>query len=136
VTGGWRTLHNEEPHRLDASPNIVRVIKSRGVTLGGGHIARMRKMTNAYSNSVGKREGKRPLGRSRCRCKGNIRRNLREMEWEGVGRMYLTQDSDQRRIVVNTVMNLRVPQKAGNFLTSFSGTVLRGVSYTIIATFK
>jgi hypothetical protein len=50
------------------------------------------------------------------------------MEWEGVGRMYLTQDSDQRRIVVNTVMNLRVPQKAGNFLTSFSGTVLRGVS--------
>jgi hypothetical protein len=27
--GGWRRLHNEELHYLYASPNIVRVIKSR-----------------------------------------------------------------------------------------------------------
>jgi hypothetical protein len=29
MVGGWRRLHNEELHNLYASPNIVRVIKSR-----------------------------------------------------------------------------------------------------------
>jgi hypothetical protein len=29
VVGGWRRLHNEELHNLYASPNIIRVIKSR-----------------------------------------------------------------------------------------------------------
>jgi hypothetical protein len=29
VAGGWRRLHSEELHNLYASPNIVRVIKSR-----------------------------------------------------------------------------------------------------------
>jgi len=37
---------------------------------------------------------------------------------EDVDPFYLTQDSDQWRILTNTVMNLRVPQKEGNFLTS------------------
>jgi len=27
--GGWRRLHNEKLRILDASPNIIRVIKSR-----------------------------------------------------------------------------------------------------------
>jgi hypothetical protein len=29
VAEGWRRLHNEELHNLYASPNIIRVIKSR-----------------------------------------------------------------------------------------------------------
>jgi hypothetical protein len=29
VTGGWRRLHNEELYNLYASPNIIRVIKSK-----------------------------------------------------------------------------------------------------------
>jgi hypothetical protein len=29
VAGGWRKLYNEELHNLYASPNIIRVIKSR-----------------------------------------------------------------------------------------------------------
>jgi hypothetical protein len=29
VTGDWRRLHNEELHNSSASPNIIRVIKSR-----------------------------------------------------------------------------------------------------------
>ena len=31
VTGEWRKLHNEELNSLYSSPNIVRVIKSRGM---------------------------------------------------------------------------------------------------------
>jgi len=27
VTGEWRRLHNEEPHDLYCSPNIIQVIK-------------------------------------------------------------------------------------------------------------
>jgi hypothetical protein len=31
---------------------------------------------------VGKPEGKRPLGRHRCRCEDNIRMDLREIGWK------------------------------------------------------
>jgi hypothetical protein len=44
--------------------------------------------------------------------------DLREKGWEGVDLMHLAQDSDQWRAVVSTAMNLRVPLKAGNLLTS------------------
>jgi hypothetical protein len=55
---------------LYASPDIIRVIKSRRVRWTG-HVARMEKR-NAYNISVGKSEGKRTLGRHRCRWEDNI----------------------------------------------------------------
>jgi hypothetical protein len=64
---------------------------------------------NAYSILVGKPEGKRPLASPRHRWEENIRMDLREVGWEGVGWMHLARDRDQWRAPVNTVMNLRVP---------------------------
>jgi hypothetical protein len=39
---------------------------------------------NAYRISVGKPEGKRPLGRPRCMWVDNIKMDLREIGWDGV----------------------------------------------------
>jgi hypothetical protein len=49
-----------------------------------GHVARMVEKMNAYRMLVGKPEGKRPLGRSRCRCVNNIKMDLREIRWDGI----------------------------------------------------
>jgi hypothetical protein len=69
----------------------------------------MGEMRNAYSNLVGKSEGKKPVGRPRRRWENNIRMNRREIGWEDVDSMHLAQDRDQWRGLVNTVMKLWVP---------------------------
>jgi hypothetical protein len=66
VAGDWRRLHNEELHNLHASPNVIRVIKSKRMSWTG-HVARMEEMRNAFKILIGKSEGKRPLGRPRRR---------------------------------------------------------------------
>jgi hypothetical protein len=73
---------------------------------------------NAYNILVGQSEGRLTPRRPRRRRKNNIKIDLREVGWEDVDWIHLAQDRDQWRAVVNTVMNLRVPQKAGNLLTS------------------
>jgi hypothetical protein len=64
---------------------------------------------NAYRILVGKPEGKRPLGRPRRRWVDNIKIDLRGIGGDGMDWIDLAQDRDQRRALVNTVMNLRVP---------------------------
>jgi len=71
------------------------------------HVAFVGEMS-AYTNLSGEHEGKRPLGRPRSRWEDNTRKDLREVEWEGVDWIHLAQKRDQWRILVNTVMNLRV----------------------------
>jgi hypothetical protein len=66
VTGEWRTFCSEEPHILFSSSNIIRQIKSRRMRWAG-HVARMGEERKLYKVSVGKPEGKRPLGRPRRR---------------------------------------------------------------------
>jgi hypothetical protein len=63
----------------------------------------------AYRVLVGNPEGKRPLGRPRRRKVDNIKMDLREMGWDDMDWIDLTQYRDQRRALVNAVMNLRVP---------------------------
>jgi hypothetical protein len=54
-----------------------------------------REKMNAYRILVGKPEGKRPLGRRRCRCKNNIKTDLREIVWDGMDWIDLSQDGHQ-----------------------------------------
>jgi hypothetical protein len=88
--------------------DVVRVIKVYKNEMGGA--------CSAYRVLVGKREGKRPLGRPRRRWEDSIKMDLQEvgMDW-----IELAQDRDRWRALVNTVMNLWVPQSAGNILTSW-----------------
>jgi hypothetical protein len=63
---------------------------------------------NAYRLLVGKPEEKRPLGRPRRRWVDNIKMDLLEIGWGGVDCIFLAQDKDKWRALVNAVMNLRV----------------------------
>jgi hypothetical protein len=49
---------------------------------------------NAYQVLVGKPEGKRPLGRPRCRCEDNIKVGLKAKGWGGVDWIHLVQDRE------------------------------------------
>jgi hypothetical protein len=44
--------------------------------------------------------------------------NIQEVGYGSMEWIELTQDRDRWRKLVNVVMNLRVPENAGNFLTS------------------
>jgi hypothetical protein len=72
-----------------------------------GQVVRVGEGRNIYRVLVGKPEEKRPLGRPRRRRKDGIKMDLREIGWGG-GWIHLAQDRDRWRVVVNTVMNLRV----------------------------
>jgi hypothetical protein len=69
----------------------------------------MGKKRNACRILVGNPERERPLGRPRRRWKDNIKMDLRERGWSDMDWIDLAQDRDQRRALVNTVMNIRVP---------------------------
>jgi hypothetical protein len=75
----------------------------------GGACSTNGEKRNACRILVGKPEGKRPLGRPRRRWVDNIKIHIREIGWDGMDWIDLAQDRDQRRALVNTVMNLRVP---------------------------
>jgi hypothetical protein len=61
---------------------------------------------NADNILIGKPEGKRPFGRARRRWEGNIRKDLRNIGWEGVEWIHLALDKEQWRVLVNMVRKL------------------------------
>jgi hypothetical protein len=61
---------------------------------------------NACRIVVGKPEGKKPLGRLRCRWLDNITVDVREIGWIDMDWTDLVQDRDQWRALVKKVMNL------------------------------
>ena len=72
-------------------------------------MARMEEGRGVHKVLVGKPEGKRPLGKPRCRWDDNIKMDLQEVG-RGFGDwMELAQDRDRWRELVSTVMNFRVP---------------------------
>jgi hypothetical protein len=64
---------------------------------------------NVYRLLVGKPEGKRPLGRQRCRWIDNIKMDFLEIGLSDVNWIGLAQDRYRWRALVNSVKNLRVP---------------------------
>jgi hypothetical protein len=108
VTEDWRKLHNEQLNDMYSSPTIVWVIKSRRIRWAG-HVAHMGEERDMYRVLVEKCEGKRPLGKSRCRWEGNTKADLQEVGCGGMDWIELAYDRDRWQALVNVVMNLRVP---------------------------
>jgi hypothetical protein len=73
-----------------------------------GHIAGIGEKRNACRILVEKPGGKRLLGRSKRREVDNINMDLRDIEWRGRDWIDLPQDRDQWKVLVHTVMNIRV----------------------------
>jgi hypothetical protein len=82
-------MHNEELHNLYTLPNIIRLIKK-----WAWHIACMEKKTNACRVLVGK---------------GNIKMDLKDIQWGGMNWIQLTQDREQWKVLMYMVMSLQVP---------------------------
>jgi len=60
---------------------------------------------------------------TRLRWVGCIKMELKKTGWEEVGWSDLSQTTDKWWAVVNTEINLQVPQNARNFLPSFTRTL-------------
>jgi len=66
-----------------------------------GHVERMEDRRGLYRVLVGKREGKRLLGRSRGRWEDNIRIDLQEVEYGGMNWIELAQYRERWWALVN-----------------------------------
>jgi hypothetical protein len=77
VAGGLGRLHNQELHNLYASPNTIKVMKSRRMRWTE-HIACMKEIRNAYKIFVRKHVRKRPFRRCSHGWENNIRMYLKK----------------------------------------------------------
>jgi hypothetical protein len=66
----------------------------------------MRERVVVYRVLVGQSEGKRPLGRPRCRWVDNIKMDLQEVGLGGMGWINLAEDRDSWWALLIELMNL------------------------------
>jgi hypothetical protein len=76
--GGRNILEGGHLKTLYASPDTIRVIKSREMRWKGCVVQR-REMKKAHKTVAEKTEEKSPLGRPSCRREDNIRMDLNDM---------------------------------------------------------
>jgi hypothetical protein len=72
------------------------------------HVARVVEGRGVYMVLVEKPEGKRPLGRPRCRLEDNIKMDLQKVGCVDMDWIELDQDRCRWAALVNAVMNLQV----------------------------
>jgi hypothetical protein len=87
--------------------HIVRMVTSRRIKWVA-HVAHMGKWRDVFKVLVGKPEGEKPFGMSRCRWEDNIEMDLQEVGCGGFDWIALAQDRDRWRALANAVMNLWV----------------------------
>ena len=78
----------------------------------------MRDRRGTHRVFVEESSGKEPIGKPRRGWEDNINMDPQEVSWGGIDQIDLAQDRNRRRALVSTIMNILVPQNAGNFLTS------------------
>jgi hypothetical protein len=81
-----------------------------------GNVVSM-EMRNVYRILFRAPEGRKPLGRPRCRWEYNIKMVIVDIRCEGVNWIQDTEDNVQWEVLVNIIINLQVPYKTGNVLT-------------------
>jgi hypothetical protein len=79
------------------------MMRSRRMKLAG-HVALTGEERNAHRIFVRKPEGKRPIGRPRCRWVDNIKMNHRDIGRGGMNWTDMAGDRDQCRSLVDTVL--------------------------------
>jgi len=77
-----------------SSQNTIKATKSRNLRWVR-HVARMEEMKTANNIVVIKPEGKRPLGRPRCKLESSIRIDVREIWPKVMDWVQLVQNRDQ-----------------------------------------
>jgi len=78
---------------LYSSSNIIRVIRSKMRWVR--HVSWKGDKRGTYRVLVGRPEGKKPLGRSNCRCKDNIKIDFQEVGWRDIYGVDRAQDRDK-----------------------------------------
>ena len=73
-----------------------------------GHVARMGEETGVNKISAGKREGKRPLARTRCRWEYNIKMDIQHVGCGYLEGIDLAQERYSFQALLNAVLGIRV----------------------------
>ena len=84
-------------------------MKKSRIIRWSGHVAIKGKRRVVNRVLVGKPGGKGPLAKPSRRWEDNIKMALQDVGCRGMDWMELAQDRDRWRVVVNAVINIRVP---------------------------